>query len=274
MKDGNEVLVHDDAIAAVLVTLKIEITDAAKVRNAAEDVYRGYEARIGQEPTEGEVDSMFGSPDAPDLPACINFLFPSHWSGADVLDIGIDVVDVHGEADGTSKNADADEDGATTRSPTEPAMEPTHPVTFQHVLDGISEVINAPADPDKTRASLKHLRRKGFPSAGKGSGRALEYTRDEFVLILIAYHLMSIGLTPEYTAAIVTANAEGILADHDEVEEPFMFFQPRAVNDSFDGTVPPVSFIARQDILAAITGRGAIFLPLKPVKRLAARIAP
>lgn len=274
MTKGDEIFVHDDATAAVLVTLKIEITDAAKVRQAAEDVFRGYEAKNEHVPSDAEIDSMFGEPDAPDLPGCVNFLFPTRWPGADVMDIEIDVVEVAKDASiaaAASVTTPSEEVPVPDRSA---IPEPTHPITFQHVVDGISAIIGAEADVDKTRASLKHLRRKGFPSPGGGSGRALAYTRDEFVLILVAYQLMSIGLTPEYTAAIVSANAEGILTDHDEVEDPFMFFQPRAVNDSFDGTVPPVSFIGRHDVLAAITGRGAIFLPLNTVKELADRIAP
>lgn len=84
-----EISVHHDAIAAAVVTLKIEITNTERLRAEAERIFRANETRIQHEPSESEVDSIFGTPDAPDLAECLNFLFPNSFPGGDVLDIDI-----------------------------------------------------------------------------------------------------------------------------------------------------------------------------------------
>lgn len=94
MADGSNVLVHDDAVAAATVRLAIEITNASKLQQEATRLFVANERKIGAIPTEGEIDSLFGTPDAPDLEGCLNFLFPASFPGGDVIDVAIEVATV------------------------------------------------------------------------------------------------------------------------------------------------------------------------------------
>lgn len=92
-----EIPVHHDTVAGAVVTLAIEITDIGKLRTEAERIFVSNEAGIGHKPSEGEIDSLFGPPDAPNLNGCLNFLFPARYPGADVIDVEIRSVMVERE---------------------------------------------------------------------------------------------------------------------------------------------------------------------------------
>ncbi len=89
IEPDTEIPVHHDTVAGAVVTLAIEITDIGKLRAEAERIFIANEAAISHDPSAGEIDSLFGPPDAPDLNGCLNFLFPTRYPGADVIDVEI-----------------------------------------------------------------------------------------------------------------------------------------------------------------------------------------
>lgn len=90
-------------------------------------------------------------------------------------------------------------------------------------------------DLESVRTRIRHLRNAGFPEAGQGSGRALDYDGDGILQLVLAHDLIGYGAAPTWAARVVLtdwADTRAAFVRASRGEQLHLVLHPAAVNDT------------------------------------------
>jgi len=134
------------------------------------------------------------------------------------------------------------------------------------MLDLVALVIGVPfAKRSALLGRFQHLQRlKLIEGINPGRGKAAEYGAHQIIVILIAFQMLQLGLTPERTVSVIKGNSErirkaiGLAVTYrdGEIGTSMIWFDPAVLSPSIDGYGDPAA--ATFDFADAAKGMDAL----------------